>query len=106
MVLSLLKSCMKGPDEWPELSIPDWFPPRAEALIAQMGEERPESRAFRQILTDGRIEEKAIDYVDFIASRTQNPDAIQLAIDISQHSFATIKCLALMPLNMTKQTAA
>jgi hypothetical protein len=94
---------MKGPTEWPELRIPEWFPERAEALIAQMGEERPESRAFRQILTAGHIEEKAIDYVDFIAGKTENLDAIQLAIDISQHCFTTIKCMTLIPLSLSNQ---
>lgn len=89
---------MKGPDEWPELAIPDWFRERAEALIAQLGEDCPESKAFRQILTAGHIEEKALDYVDFVGSRTSNWESIQLAVDLSQHCYSTIKVMTLIPL--------
>ncbi len=93
----LLKSCMRGP-EWIELSIPDWFRERAEALIAKLGEDHPDSKAFRKILTTGHVEEKDIEFVDFIASKTPNWESIQLAADISQHCFATIKAMTLLPL--------
>ncbi len=96
-----LQSCMKGPMDWPaELTIPDWFKERAEALIAQLGEEHPDSKAFRSILTNGHIDERGVDYVDYIAAMTDIPDSRQLAIDISQHSFATIKVMTLIPLRM------
>jgi hypothetical protein len=96
-----LQSCMKGPQEWPaELAVPDWFKERAEALIGQLGEDHPDSKAFRNILSTGHIDERSVDYVDFIASKTDNPDSRQLAIDISQHSFSTIKVMTLIPLRM------
>jgi hypothetical protein len=94
---SLLKSCQRGPD-WPEeLSIPDWFRERAEALIGKLGEDHPDSKAFRQILTTGRIEEKAVDYLDFVSGKTNNEETILLAIDISHHCFATIKVMSMIP---------
>jgi hypothetical protein len=96
-----LQSCMKGPLDWPtELTIPDWFKERAEALIGQLGEEHPDAKAFRTILSNGHIDERGIDYVDFIASKTENPESRQLAIDISCHSFAIIKVMTLIPLRM------
>lgn len=96
-----LQSCMKGPQDWPaELTIPDWFRERAEALIAQLGEDHPDSKAFRSVLTTGHIDEKSVDYVDFISGKSQNDQSIQLAIDLSQHCFATIKIMTLIPLRM------
>jgi len=96
-----LQSCMKGPQDWPaELTIPDWFKERAETLIGQLGEEHPDSKAFRTILTNGHIDERGVDYVDYIASKTENADSMQLAIDLSQHCFATIKVMTLIPLRM------
>jgi hypothetical protein len=94
---TLLRSCQQGPD-WPELTIPDWFRERAEALIAKLGEDHPDSKVFRQILTAGRIEEKAVEHLDFIAGKTQHDETIQLAIDISHHCFATIKVMSAIPL--------
>lgn len=94
---TLLKSCMKGPD-WPELSIPEWFRERAEALIAALGEDHPDSTVFRQILSAGIIEEKAVDHLDFIAGKTQNEETIKLAIDVSHHCFATIHVMSQIPL--------
>lgn len=96
-----LQSCMKGPQDWPaELTIPDWFKERAEALIGQLGEEHPDSKAFRNILTNGHIDERSVDYVDYIAAKTDIPDSRQLAIDISHHCFSTIKVMTLIPLRM------
>lgn len=98
---TLLQSCMKGPQEWPaELTIPDWFKERAEALIGQLGEDHPDSKAFKVILTNGHIDERNVDYVDYIAAKTDNQDSRQLAIDISQHCFTTIKVMTLIPLRM------
>jgi hypothetical protein len=96
-----LQSCMKGPMEWPtDLTVPDWFTERAVALIGQLGEEHPDSKAFRSILTNGHIDERSVDYVDYIASKTENPESRQLAIDISNHCFTTIKVMTLIPLRM------
>lgn len=97
---SKLQSCMKGPEEWPELAIPDWFRERVEALIAQLGEDHPDSKAFGGVLTTGHIEAKGVDHLDFIAGKSQNADSIQLALDISQHCFATIMIMTLIPLRM------
>jgi hypothetical protein len=98
---TLLQSCMKGPQEWPaELTLPDWFKERAEALIGQLGEDHPDSKAFRSVLTSGQIDEKSIDHMDFIAAKTTNPDSRALAVDLSEHSFSTIKIMTLIPLRM------
>lgn len=93
MAATLLKSCMHGP-EWPELSIPDWFRERAEALIGKLGEDHPDFKVFRQILSTGKIEEKAVDHLDFIAGKTEQAETIQLAVDISHHCFAAIKVIS------------
>jgi hypothetical protein len=95
-----LQSCMKGPQEWPEITIPDWYRERAEALIAKLGEDHPDSKAFKNILTVGHVEEKAVDYLEFITANTKDEDSIQLAIDLSQHCFTTIKMMTLIPLRM------
>ncbi len=96
-MLTLLKSCMKGPD-WPELTVPEWYPPRAEAIIAHLGEDNPESKAFKRILTAGRIEEEAIEDLDRIAGKSNNVPTIMLAMDIAQHAFATIRIMTTIPL--------
>jgi hypothetical protein len=96
---TLLQSCMKGPD-WQEVIVPDWFRERAEALIAQLGEDHPDSKVFRGILSTDKISEKAVDHLEFIAGKTSVGESIQLAIDLSQHCFATIKVMTLIPLRM------
>jgi hypothetical protein len=92
---------MNGP-EWTDLTVPEWYKERAEGLIAKLGEERPDSKVFNAILATGQIEEKVIGHVHFIASRTKETDSLQLAADIVQHSFATLKIMTLIPLCSSK----
>lgn len=96
-----LQSCMKGPQDWPaEITVPDWYRERAEAVIARLGEAHPDAKAFKSVLDAGHLDEKTVDYIDFIAANTKESDSIQLAIDISQHCFSTIKVMTLIPLRM------
>ena len=90
-----LRSFFSGP-EWAEISLPDWFKERAEALIAQLGDDHPEVRVFKDILAAGRIEQEAAIRADELAGTTQNPDVFLLAIDIASHGFTVLQLIAQM----------
>ncbi|BBA36183.1 uncharacterized protein sS8_4253 [Methylocaldum marinum] len=90
-----LRSFFSGP-EWAEVSIPDWFKERAEALIGQLGDDNPDAQVFKDILVAGRIELEAVMRADELAGTTQNPDVFLLAIDIATHGFTVLQMIAQM----------
>ncbi|MBP1150578.1 hypothetical protein [Methylocaldum sp. RMAD-M] len=90
-----LRSFFNGP-EWAEIGIPDWFKGRAEALIAQLGDDHPDVQVFKDILAAGRIGQEAVMRADKLAGTTKNADVFLLAVDIATHGFTVLQVIAQM----------
>lgn len=90
-----LRSFFTGP-EWAEISIPDWFKERSQALSARLGAEHPELALFTAILNAGRIEQDAVVNLDQLAGSTQDSEVFLLAVDLATHAFTVMQSIALI----------
>lgn len=90
-----------GP-EWDEISIPDWFKERTEALTAQIGDDSPEAVLFKDILAKGHLTKDALASADKLAGDTQTREVFLLAVDIATHGFTVLQAIPQLSLLQPK----
>lgn len=94
-----MRPLFAAPSDWPAVSVPDWFKERANAVIAELGEESEDVQLFKEILADGHISQNALEKADKLASTTKNQECFLLAIEIGSHAYTVVQSIGqLMPI--------